>query len=285
MSGNAPVFALLTDFGLADPYVGQLKAALFSRAPSVPILDISHGVPPYAIATGAFFLAVSRKYYPRGTIFICVVDPGVGSDRDLLCVMNGEHTLLGPDNGLLALAYRDMLRESPVHVHALVSPDDVSDAGGAEILAANTFHGRDIIAPAAAALALGSAPGLIGARQRDGLAMPAWTEAEHESGEIHCSVLHTDRFGNCILNLPNGEDLLLYPRLSLSIPKAGNNIALFHALFHARHYAELPPGTLGLIPGGQGYYEVALAGASAATLLGLAPGDACRIRGDLWRTS
>ena len=278
MSGNAPVFALLTDFGLVDPYVGQLKAALFSRAPSVPVLDISHGVPPYAIATGAFFLAVSRKYYPRGTIFICVVDPGVGSGRDLLCVMDEDHTLLGPDNGLLSLAYKDMQRKGPVTVHALVSP---AGAGGEGSLAANTFHGRDILAPAAAALALGSAPGGIGARPRNGLAMPAWTEAEHESGEIRCSVLHADRFGNCILNLPNGEDLLLYPRLSLSIPKTGQNITLLHA----EHYAELPAGTLGLIPGGQGYYEIALAGASAAALLDLAPGDACRIQGGLWRTS
>jgi Uncharacterized conserved protein len=278
MSGNAPVFALLTDFGLADPYVGQLKAALFSRAPSVPVLDISHGVPPYAIATGAFFLAVSRKYYPRGTIFICVVDPGVGSGRELLCVMNEEHTLLGPDNGLLSLAYRDMLAKSPVSVHTLISPVNAGEAG---TLAANTFHGRDILAPAAAALALGSAPDGIGARPRGGLPMPVWAEAEHESGEIRCSVLHTDRFGNCILNLPNGEDLLLYPRLSLSIPKTSQNTALFHA----GHYAELPPGTLGLIPGGQGYYEIALAGASAAALLGLAPGDACCIQGGLWRTS
>lgn len=278
MSGNAPVFALLTDFGLSDPYVGQLKAALFSRAPSVPILDISHGVPPYAIATGAFFLAVSRKYYPRGTIFVCVVDPGVGSGRDLLCVMNKEHTLLGPDNGLLALAYRDMLQKGPVSVHALVSH---GDEDGMEAHAANTVHGRDILAPAAAALALGSAPGspgLIGARPRGGPAMPAWAEAKHESGEIRCSVLHTDRFGNCILNLPNGEDLLLYPRLSLSIPKTGNNVALVHA----RHYAEVPSGLLGLIPGGQGYYEIALAGASAAALLALEPGDACRIQGGLW---
>lgn len=269
MNANAPVFVLLTDFGLDDPFVGQLKAALFSCAPSVPILDLSHGVPPFAVATGAFFLAVSRRHFPKGSIFICVVDPGVGTDRDLLCVMNEAHTLLGPDNGLLSLAYRDMRREGPVSVHAL--------APSPEPLSANTFHGRDILAPTAAALALGSAAATA-ARPRDGISIPDWAEASHESGEIFCSVLHVDRFGNCILNLPNGDNHLLYPRLSLHLPGTGRTLALHQA----GHYAELSPGTLGLLPGGQGFYELAMAGASAAKHLALGPGDACRIRGDLW---
>lgn len=280
MSGNAPVFALLTDFGLDDPYAGQLKAALFARAPSVPILDLSHGVPPFSVETGAFFLAASRNHYPKGCIFICVVDPGVGSGRDLVCATGVNHTLLGPDNGLLALAYADMLREGPVAVHALASSPAANRGpeGHAGTIAA-TFHGRDILAPAAAALAMGSSPEAIGARLRERLAIPAWAEAGHDPGEIRCTVLHTDRFGNCVLNMPNGDDRLLYPRLTLFIPRTGRSIPLIQA----GYYAELPPGVTGLLPGSQGYYELALANASAAAHLCLSPGDTCRIRGDLWK--
>ena len=270
MSGASPVFVLLTDFGLADPYAGQLKAALFAHAPSVPMLDLSHGVPPFAVPTGAFFLAASRRYYPNGAIFICVVDPGVGSPRDLVCITNENHTLLGPDNGLLSMACRDMRREGPVSIHALTP---------SSLPAANTFHGRDILAPVAASLASGSAIRAVGARPRKKILTPSWTEPQHESGEIICTVLHTDRFGNCILNLPNGDELLLYPRLSLYIPKSGNSVALQQA----GHYAELAAGTAGILPGGQGFYEIAMANAPAAQHLDLAPGDACHIRGDLWR--
>ena len=270
MNGASPVFVLLTDFGLADPYAGQLKAALFAHAPSIPILDLSHDVPPFAVPTGAFFLAASRRYYPKGAIFVCVVDPGVGSSRDLVCITNANHTLLGPDNGLLALACRDMRREGPVSIHVLAP---------SVLPAATTFHGRDILAPVAASLASGSAIRAMGARPRKKIMTPAWGEPEHESGEIICTVLHTDRFGNCILNLPNGEELLLYPRLSLNIPKYGKSVALQEV----SHYAELPANVAGILPGGQGFYEIALANAPAAEQLGLASGDRCHIRGDLWR--
>ena len=270
MSGNSPVFVLLTDFGLADPYAGQLKAALFSRAPDTPILDLSHEVPPFSIVTGAFFLAASRRHYPKGAIFVCVVDPGVGSARELLCITDARHTLLGPDNGLLSMAYRDMLREGPVAIHSLTRSAP---------LTGNTFHGRDLLAPAATALALGTAPGDIGARPQSGILIPDWAEPRHDSGESICSVLHVDRFGNCILNLPNDDDRLLYPRLSLYLPKTKKTLALHPA----DHYAELAPGVLGILPGGQGFYELVLANASAAKLLRVTHGDACAIRGHLWR--
>ncbi len=275
MSGNPPVFALLTDFGLTDPYVGQLKAALFSRAPSVPILDISHGVPPFAVMTGAFYLHASRPYFPPGTIFVCVVDPGVGSGRKLLCLAGGRHTLIGPDNGLLSLAYRDMTREGPVSAHAL--REDAPDGGD---VPSATFHGRDILAPAAAAISAGTDIAAIALPLEEDPLLPEWAEADHAPGEIRCTVLHVDRFGNCILNLRNNDELLLYPRLYVSVGKAGapENIALRQV----GHYAELPKGEPGILPGGQGFYELALAGASAAALLRLAPGDTCTIKGDLW---
>lgn len=262
MTGAGPVFVLLTDFGLADPYAGQLRAALFTRAPSVPILDLSHGVPPFAVHTGAFFLAASRPHFPAGSIFICVVDPGVGSSRDLLCVTGQGHTLLGPDNGLLSLAHRDLKRLGRTDVRALALPPS---------LPAATFHGRDVLAPAAAALALGADPARVGPRLDRDLFRPPWAEATLTPDKAACAVLHVDRFGNCILNLP----------FSAALPRTG---PLFletdgkrHILTRADHYAELPANGAGLLRGSQGFYELARNGASAAALFDLASGDVCRL--------
>lgn len=269
MSGISPVFVLLTDFGLADPYAGQIKAALFTSAPFVPILDLSHGVPPCNVATGAFFLASSRKYYPSGSIFICVVDPGVGSNRDLLCIQGKNHILLGPDNGLLALACQDMLHEGAVSAHTIAVPD---------IIPAKTFHGRDALVPAAVSLALGRDVSRIAKAGRPLPELPSWGIPGYGEGEIRCAVLHVDRYGNCILNVPNTDALPLYPRLSLHILKNCTNTVLHQA----GYYAELDEGALGILPGGQGYYELAVNKGSAAATLGLAAGDACRILGNLW---
>jgi S-adenosylmethionine hydrolase len=169
MHGLSPIFPLLTDIGAADPYVGQMKAALLSRAPSVPILDISHEVPPFSVPTGAFFLSASRKHFPAGTIFIAVVDPGVGSDRPILCVAGKDHILLGPDNGLLSLAYHDMAKEGTVTAYHIAVPENICGS---------TFHGRDVLAPAAARLAKGTPPFELGAPLRSPLALPAWAEAD-----------------------------------------------------------------------------------------------------------
>jgi len=279
MSGPPPAFALLTDFGLADPYVGQLKAILFSHAPSVPILDISHEVPSFNVTTGAFFLAASRRYYPQGTIFICVVDPGVGSNRDLLCIAGEKHTLLGPDNGLLSLAYRDMMQEGSVTIHTVTHTLPERDNAGGNAVSA-TFHGRDILAPIAALLANGAAITTLSTNSRTEIVMPAWSEAQHAPGEGICTVLHVDKFGNCILNLPNNGEQLFYPSLSVYLPHSGKS----HLLHQVSHYAALPSGTLGILPGGQGFYELALANSSAAQHLGLTSGDRCHIRGDLWKS-
>ena len=270
MNGASRAFALLTDFGLADPYVGQLKAVLFSHAPSVPILDISHDVPPFSLPTGAFFLAVSRPYYPAGTIFICIVDPGVGSSRNLLCISGQKHILMGPDNGLLSLACRDMQQEGTVTIHTISSSPTNRVTG----ISPNTFHGRDILAPVASSLANGTPITALADMHITEIAMPAWSEATRSPDGIICSVLHVDRFGNCILNLPNSNAQWLPSRLCLHLPLSGEA----PELQCASHYAALPPGILGIIPGGQGYYELALANDSAAKRLGLASGDVCHVR-------
>jgi len=96
-----PAIALLTDFGLADPYVAQMKAVLLGRAPGVPVVDVSHEVEPFVLAQAGFILAATRPFFPQGTIFLCVVDPGVGSQRRAIAARAGDYYFVAPDNGLL----------------------------------------------------------------------------------------------------------------------------------------------------------------------------------------
>src|SRR3990167_1266447 len=105
--GRTNVIALLTDFGLADPYVGAMKAVIAGINPKVQIIDISHRVPPQDVQEGAFILYTSYKYFPEGTIFVAVVDPGVGTRRRIVCVRTGRYTFLAPDNGLLGLVINE----------------------------------------------------------------------------------------------------------------------------------------------------------------------------------
>ncbi len=266
---DAPVFSLLTDFGLADPYAGELRAELRRLAPSVPCLDLSHGVPPFAVAAGAFFLAAARPRHAAGTIFLCVVDPGVGSERSFLCVANNIHTLLGPDNGLLSLAARGMAKDGPLRVWRLAGTDGT---GG-------TFHGRDILAPLAARIALGASPDRLGVRLDPDEAQrrlaPDWAFPSSIPGGFRCTVLHVDRFGNCILNLPLNPPLPAGGPLLFAAGDADGSPA--RPLQAVTHYAAIAGGDAGILPGSQGFYELACNRSSAAESLSLAPGAICRI--------
>ena len=256
-------FALLTDFGLDTPYVGQLKATLFSHAPSVPVLDITHAVPPCSIMAGALFLFSSRPHFPAGTIFICVIDPEVGSSRKILCLAGRNHIVLGPDNGLLSLAHHDMLTEGEVKTYCL---DEQALQGSP------TFQGRDVIAPAAAKLANGMSPKTLGPAFRAVHTAPLWAQPEMTPLYYTCTVLHVDRFGNCILNVPLTATFPNCP-VAVTVPHTGHS----HGVISATHYQQLPKSVPGIIPGSQRFYELACNKASAAEHLCLKPGDICRI--------
>ncbi len=260
---QAPAFSLLTDFGYDDPYAGELRAVLRRLAPHVPCLDLSHGVPPFSVTAGAFFLAAARPHHAAGTIFLCVVDPGVGSMRDLLCITDGAHTLLGPDNGLLSLAGRDMRKEGRIRAWR-IPPFDTR----------GVFHGRDILAPLAAKLALGASPDDFGdaleSEDAEVRLSPAWAVPAALPEGLLCVVLHVDRFGNCVLNLPLGHP----PPKGPLLPAPGKGGAPV-PLIAATHYAAIPADGIGLMPGSQGFYELACDRRSAAELLKLAAGDLC----------
>jgi hypothetical protein len=253
MTKDPTPIALLTDFGLSDPYVGQLKAVILSRAPFSPILDLSHGVRPQDVLQGAFFLASSLPYLPRPGVLLAIIDPGVGTNRSILIAKTNKRLILTPDNGLLGL-----LDLSGLQGLWRVYPRDD--------LPCPTFHGRDWLGPLAASLATGSRPGALGAPigPEDTTQLKAsWAHGDLATG-IQARILHIDRFGNAVLNLSQDQTRGLEPGLSLSCPELGGL-----AIQTASTYAAIPKDVVGLIPGSQGFWELAVNCGSLAQDLGL----------------
>lgn len=261
----AACFVLLTDFGLADPYVGQLKAVLHRLAPGCNCIDLSHGVPPFRVETGAMFLAASVPYIPHHAICLAVVDPGVGSQRCILCLRLGQRTFIAPDNGLLSIvAARHGGEDARVWQ---LRPEAMSDGPSP------TFHARDIMAPAAAKLASGTPPDALGVEiSPDHMTAPGWALPVISAAGLEAHVLHTDHFGNCILNIQSSigiEARVLRHKGSL------------WALQTVDHYAAIPDGHIGFLRGSQGFWELAANRGSAANLLDLHTGDMVTLSGTL----
>jgi S-adenosylmethionine hydrolase len=254
----APV-VLLTDFGLSDPYVGQMKGSLLSHAPEARIVDLSHQVEPYNILQAGFYLAASRAHFPPGTVFIAVVDPGVGGDRRIVLLEKFGQRFLAPDNGLLGLTAASggpgILRD--------VSPPWRGQSSA-------TFHGRDLFAPLAARLVRGESPHALGEEVNPhSLVRLPGCEPVRTPERVRATVLHVDHFGNCILNLdiPGWQASLAKARhLSMT---SGQTSGLRPAVT----YSSLEPGEVGIIAGSQGYLELAMNQDSAAARLGLTPGN------------
>ena len=256
--------ALLTDFGLVDPYVGQMRAVLTRLAPGAAQIDVSHQVEPFATGQAAFFLAASAPHFPTDTVFLCVVDPGVGSARRVLGASIAGQDFLAPDSGLFGL-----LLGTPGLESARLFDLSRTAAGYA---ASATFHGRDIFAPLAARLSAGEKLADLGSLLDPAeLERQPWTAPRPDAAGVDAHVLHVDRFGNCVLSLREGfffadevTGLSLAPGERLPLRRA-------------RAYAELGPGETGLLAGSQGFFELAANQASAAALLTLRPGDPLRL--------
>jgi len=254
---------LLTDFGLRDPYVGQMKGKLLTHAPEARIVDLCHQVEPFNILQAGFFLASSRGWYPEGTVFVCVVDPGVGGDRRIVLLEKFKQYFLAPDNGLLTFV---------LHHSGPSRARDVTPPWRRE--ASATFHGRDLFAPLAAKLVNDTPPWQLGEEVNPhSLARIPGTEPTRENETVSAMILHVDRFGNCILNLETAEwgpVLFKANTPSLSAPES---VPLNPVLTYER----LAEGELGVIKGSQGYLELAMNQESAAARHGLKPGDSLTI--------
>jgi S-adenosyl-L-methionine hydrolase (adenosine-forming) len=185
------LITLTTDFGLQDGFVGIMKGVIATINPQVQVIDLTHGIPAQDILAGALTLRHAAAYFPRGTIHVAVVDPGVGSARRPLLIESDGNYFIGPDNGLLSLAVENKM---PTHVVELSNPAYHLEPTSA------TFHGRDIFAPVAAHLSLGVAVTAFGDELEtfDHLRLPKVTWA---SNELHGEIIYIDSFGNLFTNI------------------------------------------------------------------------------------
>jgi S-adenosylmethionine hydrolase len=180
-----------------------MKGVIAGRAPAVPVVDVTHGIPPQDVLAGALVLRHAVPYFPPGTVHVAVVDPGVGSARGALCVETDTATLVGPDNGLLSLA------APPASVRRIV---ELAEERFFLAPRSATFHGRDVFAPVAAALATGTDPDDLGPRRSD-LVRLTLPEPVRRGSALHGQVIYVDRFGNLVTNLPGHA----FPRDAVSI--------------------------------------------------------------------
>ena len=185
------VISLLSDFGLKDPYVAEMKALILSICPEAHVVDISHEIQKFDIRMGAFVLASAAPYFPQGTIHVAVVDPGVGTKRRPLIVETKRAFYIGPDNGLLTLSAR---KEGIRHVYNISNPEYMRPQ------VSRTFHGRDIFAPAAAHLAKGHPPSKFGTEIHD-YVLPKFAKPQLGKGRLLGEVLYIDGFGNIVTNI------------------------------------------------------------------------------------
>lgn len=262
------VLTLLTDFGAADYFVGAMKGVILGRAPGATIVDLTHEIPPQDVRAAAFTLFAAYGAFPAGTVHLAVVDPGVGSERRAVAATAGGHLFVAPDNGLLGWV---LDREPDARVVNLTEPRFFRHP------VSTTFHGRDVFAPVAAALAAGTPLHELGSPIDDPLRLPPLGPVQGPDGGLEGEVIHVDRFGNCVTSLspahlPAGE-----PGRAWGIEVAGHEVRSLR-----RFYAE-DAGRADepfMILGSAGLVEVSLNGGSAARRLGVERGAVVRVIGD-----
>lgn len=251
---KAPFVALLTDFGHADPFVGVMKGVILSRCPWARIIDLCHGVAPQDVRGAAFQLRGSAPYFHDGTLFVCVVDPGVGSKRPILWARGERHSFLAPDNGLLSW------------VGPLREVRRVSDSALFLKPVSRTFHGRDIFAPVAGALAAGADPGRLGPRVKPSVRI-RWPEPRRAGKGWRGQVVAVDGFGNAVTNL--GPEHLKGRR---GVTAAGRTFPLRSS------YSEAAEGAPLAVLGSAGLVELSLRGGNLFRALRVLVGDTIHVR-------
>lgn len=257
-----PVIGLFTDYGWDDPYVAQLKGVILTINPNARLLDITHTVTPFNVTEGAWLLDQCAEEFPAGTIFVAVVDPQVGTDRDPVLLETGKGKFfVGPDNGLFTQV---LAREGFSRAWILDKPEFFRDGG-----VSRTFHGRDIFGPVAAHLAAGTDPEQLGSAVKTLVLLPD-KEPTFSSGTIFTEVVHIDRYGNVILNLPSDSDMAAKLKdgnlVKISIGRESYSAPL------VKTYGEVEKGRLLLLYGGNGLLEIGMNQGSAARQLKVEPG-------------
>lgn len=252
-----PVIALLTDFGTRDHYVAAMKGVVLDLCPEATLVDITHEIPPHDVETAALELSACYRYFPAGTIFLVVVDPGVGSARKGLAAEAGDYRFVAPDNGVLSLVFDDIKPRRTA---------DLTTRRYARATVSRTFEGRDRFAPAAGWLARGLEVSALGRPvsdwQRLSLPHPV-VNGDRLSGQV----VRVDRFGNLVTNIDRRLFDQFRHERPVDIAIDGREVERLVAT-----YAEAPEGAICALFGSSEHLELAVNGGSAAELLGFSRG-------------
>jgi S-adenosylmethionine hydrolase len=251
---------LLTDFGASDWYVAAMKGAILSREPDATLVDLSHAVPPGDVLHASFLLEQTWRLFPQDTVFVAIVDPGVGTARRPIAVRAVERMFVGPDNGVLTSPLEDPSAEIRVIDPARVGAHALSPV----------FHGRDLFAPAAALLAASAAFASLGELVRDPMRLAA-SRAKLDGNRAEALVVYVDRFGNAITDLRE-EELRAWLK-GTDAAKVRVRAGTGEIVGVSRTYEDVAPEAPLALVGSTGRLEIAVHGGHAGARLGLGVGD------------
>jgi len=271
-----PVIAIITDFGHDDPFVGIMKGVISKLSPQAQLINISNSIPQGDIQRAAIQLWMAKSYFPAGTVFLAVVDPGVGTERKAVIIQDGDFTYVGPNNGLFSYAV-----EGKFHAWEL------SNAAYQLASGSSTFHGRDIFAPAAAQAANGI-PGVNFGQQVEEIVQLPVIDLLVEPGRMSGEIIYADQFGNLLTSLgkfiKSGEKQYRFEswlsfakdsndKLEYQIATAKLQLPDGQLINWVQTFEDIPPRECGFLVGSNGLLEIAAFNASAQTLTNLSVGD------------
>ena len=253
------MITLTTDFGLKDPYAAEMKAVILGICPHAVIVDITHEIAKFNIRMGAYVLASATPYFPKGSIHVAVVDPGVGTQRRPIVIQTKQSFFVGPDNGLLILAAE---KQDITSIYELTNPQLMLPK------VSSTFHGRDIFAPAAAHLLNGVKPAEFGPEIHE-VAKPEFAKATGRNGVLVGEVLHVDGFGNIITNITEREVAQSHVKGAVSVELPSGRLTLRFC----KAYGETKPDEPLALIGSHGFLEISVNQGSAAEKFKTKTGD------------
>lgn len=260
MTTTRPLIALMTDFGLQDPYVGIMKGVIAGISPRTPVIDLTHCISAQNILQGALLLGSSSPYFPDGTIFAAIVDPGVGTGRKAIALVTESQVFVAPDNGLLSSV---MKKQKIRACYTITNPSCMLPGQSA------TFHGRDIFSPAAAHLANGLEPAMLGSaldpEECKRIEIPENSTRDGGSS-WEGVVLYSDVYGNLITSFTG--NMITEEKQALGIRTKNNRILPIH-----RTYGDVAEGEALAYTGSSGFIEIAIRNGNASQSLELLPGD------------
>jgi S-adenosylmethionine hydrolase len=253
------MITLTTDFGLKDPYAAEMKAVILGICPNAVIVDITHEIERFNVRMGAYVLSSAAPYFPKGTIHVAVVDPGVGTRRRSILVQTKKGFFVGPDNGILVMATEN---QGIKRIHEITNPKFMLSK------VSSTFHGRDVFAPAAAHLTSGVNPAEFGPEIRE-VAKPEFAKVTRRKNVLFGEVLHVDNFGNIITNVrePELARIRVKERVNVELPDQKLKLKF------CRAYADAKPQQPLALIGSHSYLEIAMNQGDAAAEFNTKVGD------------